>query len=187
MYKGIYVYDESSPSCLRWAVNRWAGAARKILCAKEGAAAGYLNPDGYWRVRTNSKNARKGHLVIWEMFYGTIKKNWVIDHINRDTTDNRISNLRMITRCKSARNKGKPKNNTSGVVGVKKNCKKWKGGVLEYWLAEVMGLDGKRVVKHFSIKKLGDGEAFKLACEWRSGKILELNSLGAGYTADHGK
>ncbi len=37
-----------------------------------------------------------------------------VDHINRDTTDNRLDNLRWVTRSENQQNKGKSKNNTSG-------------------------------------------------------------------------
>ena len=35
------------------------------------------------------------HRTVWEFHHGTIPKNRVIDHINRDRSDNRIENLRL--------------------------------------------------------------------------------------------
>ena len=51
-----------------------------------------------------------------------------IDHINRDQTDDRWSNLRHVTRSCNARNCGVYKNNTSRVTGVRwdQKRKKWK-------------------------------------------------------------
>lgn len=50
-----------------------------------------------------------------------------IDHVNRDTLDNRRCNLRYANRSQNNSNKGKQKNNTSGYKGVHwgKACKKW--------------------------------------------------------------
>ena len=49
------------------------------------------------------------------------------DHINGDKTDNRLANLRDVTRLENARNMPRPKNNTSGVLGVSwsKSHGKW--------------------------------------------------------------
>lgn len=41
-----------------------------------------------------------------------------VDHINRDRTDNRQSNLRICTRSENCRNTGKKPSNTSGYKGV---------------------------------------------------------------------
>lgn len=55
-------------------------------------------------------------------------KELVIDHINRDTSDNRKSNLRVATRSQNGYNSTVRKNNVTGVMGVcwKSDRGKWK-------------------------------------------------------------
>jgi len=66
------------------------------------------------------------HRLAWLYVYGYIPEN-DIDHINRIKTDNRINNLREVSRQCNLRNTGNRKNNTSGVKGVSFNKKsnKW--------------------------------------------------------------
>lgn len=47
-----------------------------------------------------------------------VRPSYVIDHINRNKLDNRKENLRTIHHSQNDFNQGKPKNNTSGFLGV---------------------------------------------------------------------
>ena len=66
------------------------------------------------------------HRVAWAISYGY----WPleIDHIDRNPQNNRLDNLREVTRSENQRNQGIYKNNTSGVTGVyqtKKGYGRW--------------------------------------------------------------
>lgn len=52
--------------------------------------------------------------------------NMVVDHINRDTMDNRKSNLRIVDRSINQLNRGKQSNNKSTVIGVHKSGNGWR-------------------------------------------------------------
>ena len=56
------------------------------------------------------------HTLIWNLHYGKISKGFCIDHIDRDKTNNRIENLRLMTHRQNMRNKA-PRRST-GCKGV---------------------------------------------------------------------
>lgn len=69
------------------------------------------------------------HRVAWAVFYGSWpEKSLHIDHLNRDKTDNRIENLRIVTPSQNMENRGLMSNNSSGFKGVSwdKRRKKWR-------------------------------------------------------------
>lgn len=80
-----------------------------------GDKAGSKRKDGYIEVGLQRKRYLL-HRLIFFYHYGYFPK--LIDHIDRDQTNNRIENLREATRKVNAYNCGTPKNNTSGYRGV---------------------------------------------------------------------
>lgn len=75
---------------------------------KAGTQAGYLTDRGYLRVKLKGKHYRL-HRIIWMWVHGTFPVN-EIDHINRNRMDNRLSNLRDVTRKVNANNTCRSKN-----------------------------------------------------------------------------
>lgn len=57
------------------------------------------------------------HRIIWKMVYGVDPPD-VIDHINGDSRDNRLNNLRAVSQKENARNMKMSRSNTSGHTGV---------------------------------------------------------------------
>jgi len=79
-------------------------------------ALAVVQPNG---MMTGSLFSRKifAHVVIWALH----NKCWPeheVDHIDGDCQNNRIENLRAVTPSENQRNRSRPKNNTSGCVGV---------------------------------------------------------------------
>ena len=72
--------------------------------------------EGYLRGKVGG-TAYRAHRVAWKMFYGV--EPGEIDHINGIRDDNRIANLRTVSRQENQRNRRRPKNNTSGITGVR--------------------------------------------------------------------
>ena len=77
------------------------------------------------------KRSYSAHRLAWLWMTGAWPKS-DIDHINRDKSDNRFSNLREATKSENKANVGRYANNTSGHKGVHWNAKNQK------WMAQIM-------------------------------------------------
>lgn len=185
-YSEYFEYDPESPSGLIRVKGVVSGRGR-------GFEQGKLGPCGNKLTRACGKQqwviGFKGrftqiHRIIWQLIKGEIPDGFVVDHIDGDSLNNNISNLRIITQDKNSRNARKRKDNSSGVAGVRLHTDKRSS--CTYWRSRFHDLDGKHICKYFSIERLGDQEAYRLACEWRAEQILLLNAQGAGYTERHG-
>lgn len=188
----ILVYDEDSPSGVVWKSDRMRGNHKVPYVFKAaGSPAGSVSSHGYWTLCTlafDQKLTVQLHRVVYEMHHGPITDSTlVVDHIDGCKTNNKIGNLRVVKRSQNTRNANKYSNNSTGVVGVYKDTKKWGDDkVAYYYAAGWMTLEGKLKFKYFSFKTYGEQEAFRLACEYRAKMIAELNEQGAGYTERHG-
>jgi len=81
-----------------------------------GDVAGDTAVSGYRRIQIRGERYLE-HRLAWLYEKGYMPENG-IDHINRCKDDNRIENLREVSQMCNMRNRGKPKNNKSGVKGV---------------------------------------------------------------------
>ena len=89
----------------------------KNACAtKIGTKAYYTRPDGYRVVGINRKQWQAGR-VCWFLFYGWFPTKQ-IDHINRNNSDDRIQNLRVVSSKQNAQNRGKYKKQSGLPAGV---------------------------------------------------------------------
>jgi hypothetical protein len=156
-YNDIFHYSEGH---LYWK----ASADSRV---KIGEVAGFRHSQGYIAVSVGSK-LMLAHRVIWEMMIGEIPNNMEIDHLDNCRINNKIENLRLVTRTENLKNKGMYKSNTSGVTGVALNKEKNK------WCANIR-INGK-------LKHLGYHDDFNSACEARYAAERHY-----GFHQDHGK
>lgn len=89
---------------VRWN-NRWANTEAGNVC-EERYRRIFLGPKLY-----------QAHRIAWAIYYGEDPGEMQVDHINRDKTDNRIENLRLVDGVGNQRN-CKRRGNNSGVTGV---------------------------------------------------------------------
>ena len=78
-----------------------------------GSIVGGDNGQGYLTGSINGVLYRV-HRLIWKHYYGQDPAGYQIDHINRDRSDNRISNLRLATHGQNKRNSRANRNIASG-------------------------------------------------------------------------
>ena len=98
----------------------------KFTKIKIGDMAGCLE-NSYRKIKIDG-NAYKEHRLAWLYVYGYLPTK-MIDHINGDTLDNSIENLREVTGSENQQNRGKQKNNSSGYKGVTKCGNKWRSEI----------------------------------------------------------
>lgn len=139
---------------------------------KSGDKAGCPDKNGYLVVGLGYKIYRV-HRIVWEMEYGDIPGNLMIDHIDQNTANNKLSNLRLAGKSLNALNSKKRHDNTSGCRGV--SWKKDKNKYLAY-----INKDGKRVF-------IGYYDNFDEAVIARKKKEQELYpALNSSTSTKHG-
>ena len=106
LIKNSFVYHQG---VLYWAVS-------PNIRVATGDVAGCDNESGYWTIFINGNIYQRSRLV-YAFHYGDPGE-LEIDHINRDQSDDRIENLRTATRLENQQNRGRYKNNTTGVAGI---------------------------------------------------------------------
>lgn len=84
---------------------------------KTGKRAGRFVSRGYWAISFDGASQRAGRMA-WLYVHGELNPDLHIDHVNGDRSDDRIANLRAVTRLENNRNIGMQRNNKSGVMGV---------------------------------------------------------------------
>lgn len=167
-----FYYSEDSPSGLCWKIP----VGNKI---KAGNFAGSKRKSG-WQIAVEGRDYL-AHRVVWLLFNKDVCQNKVIDHVNGDPWDNRISNLKPKSKANNARNR-KYKNKSHETIGVVREV--YKTGQ-EYFSAVWTDLSGKARRKKFPIATLGENDAYRLAKEYRIKMIQDLNTQGAEYTDRH--
>lgn len=151
--------------------------------ARAGDIAGSKDKDGYLVIRIDKKLYR-AHRLAFLYVYGRFPEEFT-DHINGIRDDNRISNLREVTRQENMQNqKKRTRPDMSMPTGVVVN--KHKGipnACRAYWHDISWKLRGS---PSFNFKKCwGQELALAQAISYREARIAELVEQGAGYTERH--
>ena len=95
-----------------------------------GKPAGSVGKNGYWLVGINNVSYCL-HRIIFLYHYGYMPES-VVDHIDRNPSNNRIENLREVSHICNGRNCDINKNSKTGVCGVcwHKRNKKWHAQIM---------------------------------------------------------
>jgi hypothetical protein len=117
---GIFIWRERSAEMFPNETPR-RSSANQAACWNTryvGRPAGTFRDGEYTIVRIpGHKSQVLAHRLAWFWFYG-VWPSGDIDHVSRDKTDNRISNLREATRSQNQINRAHRRDNVLGVRGV---------------------------------------------------------------------
>lgn len=150
----LFHYDEQTGD-FTWKKSR--GAVRA------GDIAGCDNGIGYRSIGVDMAK-HYSHRLAWIYVYGEIRTQ-VIDHINGDGCDNRISNLRAISQSENCKNRRINKTGKSGFLGVAREYGRWRA---------LIYIDKKpKILGRFD--RLSDAVKARVDAE-----------IGNGYHANHG-
>ena len=160
--KELLKYDPST-GVFNWIVDR-------AYVVKAGDVAGCSitfphNNKSYIHIRVDGV-LYKAHRLAWIYVHGDIDDNDQIDHINNNSTDNRLSNLRVVTGQENSMNKRKYKNNKSGYTGVNKLGNRWRATIAH---------ENKKI-------HIGVFDTIEEAVKARKDKQVEL-----GFSDNHGE
>jgi len=171
-YADYFIVDVNSPSGLSRKQGVFTGTYHKGGLGPCGYKAKRTGGQLFWRIKYKNKSVQV-HRIVWEIANGPIPSGLVVDHKDKNSLNNNISNLRLITQEKNCQNRSKNRNNSSGINGVtidNQSCR-----------ASWFDSEGKRRSKRFGIKQFGFDEALRLASEFRKSKETE-----SGYSDNHG-
>lgn len=166
-----FYYDETSPSGIRWKMDTTA-CWKKVKAGSVAGSGRKHNGSLIYSVSVAGKQ-RLAHRVVWYLCTGNDPIGYMIDHINGDTGDNRISNLRKVTSAENNRNRKITKNHPTGFNGVNfnDNC------YVATWCESMVGNQ-----KYFSCMKYGKELALGLAIEYRHRMVTRQAEMGYGLS-----
>ena len=110
----------------------------------------------------------KVHRIIWVHVYGGIDSRMQVDHIDGNTLNNKIENLRLVSNAENSKNRSVQSNNTSGYHGINQLPS-------GNWRVRIVGEDRKRI-------SIGSYSTFEEALMAR--KEAEAKY---GYHTNHGR
>lgn len=180
----LFEINEESPSGLVWKVPQYFRGTPNYK--RVGQPVGSIittKNNSYWSVGLCEQYVRSTYLIhriIWVMVNGSVDSEKDVDHEDGNGLNNKITNLREVTKAINSRNARKRSDNKSG-----KSCVVYtKTNTGSGYQANFYDLDRKRHSRFFSESKYGIDESKQLAINWYQLKKEEMNN--AGYTSRHG-
>ena len=108
--KELFTYDRET-GIIKW--------RKRTRGQRANLVAGYTMSNGCGYTQINIKGKlHYAHRVAMLLAYGFYVDGLEVDHINHIRDDNRLANLRFVTRTDNSRNKSRNSNSTTGVTGV---------------------------------------------------------------------
>ena len=173
-----FYYDETSQSCLRWKIK-----PSKYSNVLSGNEAGTIKGQFYYRVQLNKK-LYTVHRIIWELHYGVIPPDFEIDHVDMNKCNNKISNLRLVSKSVNCRNRPLRKDSNTKINGItRREIRSVSGKPLLYYIVRFLDKNKTRHFKQFSVQRHGEDLARQMAIDFYNTFDGEDNY----YTENHGR
>jgi hypothetical protein len=101
---------------------------------------GWADKQGYLRFSHCQGRTLAAHRIALVLSGQSVNK-MQVDHINGDTKDNRLANLRLTSAAVNMRNAKRSRRNISGVTGVcwHRTARKWQASVYDAYLSKHLG------------------------------------------------
>lgn len=187
LFSQYFYYDVDSPTGLSFRAQKARQGKRERV---EGEFAGTLmymkrnNTEIPHMIRVNYNGKLYAiHRIIWTLEVEDIPEGYIIDHIDGNPFNNRLTNLRCITVAENTRNAKLRVDNSTGYNGVSKISN---GNGREYIYASYYDENKRIVGKCWSLFDYTEVHAIMLAAIWRANEIKQLAEKGIVYTGRHG-
>lgn len=171
-FESYLQYEENSPSGLVW-INKTSPQHR----LSNNSFAGTLNTKGYWLVGIG-RRYYSCHRIIYSLCHKVIvPHDLVIDHIDRNKSNNIITNLRLTTSSINARNRGVRSDNKTSVTGVRwcKTLNKYYVIWVEDFIAKSKAFNPSTLYPEYSID-VAKSLAFKDAIKFKEGIDVRITT-----------
>ena len=110
-FKGYYVSDQGE------VFSTWRGCPSGRVKVNRYLMSQATDDIGRKSVRLNNKNVRI-HRLVYETFIGDIPNGKLVDHIDRNPSNNNLTNLRIASKFENQRNMNIRRDNKTGYKGV---------------------------------------------------------------------
>lgn len=188
-FKEVFEISNDSPSGLIWKVPR--KYINSLNYDRVGKQAGNIrifnNRQSYYVVVVFGQTFFT-HRIAYLLAHGSVQPENDIDHVDGNSLNNKIENLREvppILNCRNSRKKIPNKELETGIYYEELLSKN--GTQLRRINAHCTIVPNKVEKVNFSVNKYGYDVAVKLAQEWRRLKLKEAEETGLPYSNIHGK
>lgn len=179
--------DATSPSGISWVAPR--RYMRTLRYDRVGTPAGsvrnFNNRQYYYTVVIMGKSFFT-HRVAYVLKHGTVNPNNDIDHIDGNSLNNSIENLREVDPIVNGRNKKKKAGKELSTGIYLENYISRAGTPLTKIRAHYSDNNSKIISRSWSVLNRGYELSLELALAWRAERMKELCEQGFGYTERHG-
>jgi hypothetical protein len=187
-FNEVFELSEESPSGIVWKVPR--KYSNKLNYGRVGKQAGNLRDfngrQQYYVVSIFGKSFFT-HRIAYLLYHGNVDPENDIDHIDGNSLNNSIDNLREVPPFLNSRNSRKRVKGKELETGIYyEELLSRRGTLLKRINAHCAILPNKTEKVNFSVLKYGYETALALAREWRKTKLKEVSDLGMPYSSRHG-